>query len=162
MVNVDLSLAQSSEIWSRLIALVGLKLRCIYLITYEYKGSVTSTNLFPQLLFENGSSMFFSPAADGESLKVDQIPWIDSFSNKDDPNTRDYLVKFGEWIQQDVSSVDPYMFLIGFEVVSILPIEHFGKLVGVIIEINHHQLKIVIEWDECHIFCKSSKSSLEK
>jgi len=137
--------------WQLIVNKLSKKVLSIEFIKYEFQGEVDPSNTLVQINFEDGTSVYFTPDRDGETLKVCLYSWDDPFAGDLSAEQILFVERSGKWSKQDVSSLEPFNRFIGESISEITPIRTNSKITGIIIIANGAYMKVIIEWDESHV-----------
>jgi hypothetical protein len=98
-------------------------------------------------------TLLFDGAADGESLRVHDRPWVDPFAEPMSEENRRYVQEHGKWERVDCSAEKPYEDFIGQEITDVIAlVNEFGRIAGVRISVRNCSLWFAVDGDESRVY----------
>jgi hypothetical protein len=105
-----------------------------------------------EITFGRGTTLYCEPGPDGDSIRIQDTPWVDSFAGPLSPENEEYVRTSGKWIKQDVSDEQPFADLIGTQVVDVAPITGTtGKQYGLVLNVSGYLLALYVNADELRV-----------
>lgn len=77
--------------------------------------------------FTTAASSASTSGGDGESLTLDEEPWVDPFLGVLSPENAEFVASSGKRTRFDLSTIEPYAHLIGGRVSDFLPVPGRGE-----------------------------------
>jgi hypothetical protein len=120
-----------------LIEAVGGQIQQVRRIHYVFNGRA-DTDFGPVELTVGERTFLFDSGPDGESLRIDERPWTDPFTEPLSAENREFVDKSGKWKALDVSTLGDWATLIGASLTEIEWItNNTGKTTGVLLRTEH-------------------------
>lgn len=125
---------------------------------YETDGVIHPGDGPLEVQLDDGAVLLFDGGADGESLRVENSPWVDPFEGQLTPENAQFVAESGKWTRVPVSKDAPYCELIGATVEAVEVLENeFGREAGLGIETAARTLWFVVQCDEAHVHWASPR-----
>ncbi|WP_437525285.1 hypothetical protein WME79_37950 [Sorangium sp. So ce726] len=137
---------------AKLKLLPGRRLRAVARILFEHGGKFESGDGPLELYLDDGTVVLFDGSADGESLRVQDSPWVDPFEPPISDENRLYIEQSGKWSRVEQSMVPMFASLLGEVICSVTVLKNeFGRDAGIQISIGETNLWFVVVGDECYV-----------
>lgn len=138
----------------RLAKYVGDTVQRVNRLRYEVGEKVASgaNEGSVEITFGSGSTLLCESAADGETVRVADAPWVDPFGGPLSAENLEFQRTAGRWVKYDASDQEPFAGLVGRQVVDIAPITGTsGKQYGVVVNVSGYLLGMYANADELHV-----------
>ncbi|WP_438024158.1 hypothetical protein [Sorangium sp. So ce233] len=133
-------------------SLSGKRLRAVARILFEHGGRIDPGDGPLELYLDDGTVVLFDGSADGEGLRVQYAPWVDSFEPPISDENRAYIEQCGKWSRVEQSNDPMFVDMLGELISSVEILENeFGGQAGLQISIGGKDLWFVVAGDECHV-----------
>jgi len=105
-----------------------------------------------EITFGHGTTFYCESGPDGETIQVQDTPWVDPFAGPLSPENEEYVRTSGKWTRRDVSDEKPFAELIGRRVVDTAPITGTtGKQYGLVFNVSGYLLALYANADELRV-----------
>ncbi|MGB9112019.1 MAG: hypothetical protein WCF24_04750 [Acidimicrobiales bacterium] len=132
--------------------LVGSRVLRVSRIFYQHEGDLDRTRGPLQLHFDDGTTIMFDVARDGERLSLDEEEWIDPFRLPLTPENAEFVRVSGKWTAIEIGDDEPWHAAIDSPLEGIVPIlSPNGATVGVVLAIGKLSVEALIEGDEIFV-----------
>jgi hypothetical protein len=138
----------------RLAKYVGDTVRSVCRLRYEVGEKVASgaNEGSVEITFGSGSTLLCESAADGETIRVADAPWVDPFGGALSEENEEFVRSSGRWVKYDASDQEPFVDLVGRQVTDVAPITGTsGKQYGVVLNVSGFLLSLYANADELHV-----------
>lgn len=117
-------------------------------LRYDYLGRQEHEGGDVQLWFDDGV-LHMTVAADGETVRVEDGPWVDPFSGPRSLDNEAYVAKHGKWNLVNVSDEVPFSGLVGKTIEQVAPLTNrFGRIIGAQIVAGEVVFNVYVYADE--------------
>lgn len=105
-----------------------------------------------EITFRSGGTLLCESAADGETVRVADTPWVDPFGGPLSKENEEFVRTSGRWVKYDASDQQPFADLLDRRVVDVAPITGTtGKQYGVVVNVSGYLLGMYANADELHV-----------
>jgi hypothetical protein len=130
---------------------VGHQIVRVERLRYEYLGRQERESGDLQLWLDDGA-LHISVAADGETVRVEDGPWVDPFLGPLSVDNEAYVATHGKWNLVNVSEEVPFSSLVGKTIEQVVPLTNrFGRTIGAQIVAGDVVLNVYVDADELFV-----------
>ena len=105
-----------------------------------------------EITLGHGTTLYCESGPDGETIRIQDTPWVDPFAGPLSPENEEYVRTSGKWTKQDVSDEKPFAELIGRRVVDVAPMTGTtGKQYGLVLNVSGYLLALYANADELRV-----------
>jgi hypothetical protein len=128
---------------------VGGEIASIARRFYVFEGVAADDRGPVEFVFQDGRFVGLDVGGDGESIRLDEEPWVDPFRRPLSRENAEFVDSSGKWTRFDVSTIEAYAYLIGSRVSQFAPVMgSSGKVIGLGVMTSTGSMRIECDADE--------------
>jgi hypothetical protein len=132
---------------------VGATVARVSRLRYQVGDDVEAANDGSiEITFGSGAVLLCEAGADGETVRIEDKPWVDPFAGPLSPENEEYVATSGKWTKFDVSEESPFTDLVGRKVSDVAPVDGgTGKRYGLVVNVSGYLLAVYTMADELRV-----------